>query len=208
MQFVRKVPVPILAVVAALALALAACGGGGSASASSTTTTTTPGRGFRNAAFTSCLKQHGVTLPAGSFGGRRPNGASGASGASGGGGRQFGGGGGGGGGFFGGGGPAISIPGVSASKVQAAFSACRSTLPSGGRFGGGGFGGANPAALQAYLSCLRDHGVTVPTTTSGTTPGRSGSVLRAVRNSPKFAAANKTCQVLLPTFGATTTTTG
>lgn len=206
-------PVPILAAVAALALA--ACGGGGSSpKVSAATTTTTAGRGgFRNAAFTSCLKQHGITLPAGGFGGRRPRaggtGSTGATGASGSGGRFRGGG-----GF---GGPPISIPGVSAAKVQTALSACRSQLPNGGRFGGGGNGFVNPAALQAYLSCLRDHGVTVPTTTSGPAPtgtgspgsvtGRPGSELRAVRNDPKFAAANKTCQVLLPARGGATTTT-
>jgi hypothetical protein len=199
-QVVRNIPVPILAAFAAFGLA--ACGGGGSANASSTTTTTTAGRGFQSAAFTNCLKQHGVTLPAGGFGGRRPDAGTGGTGGPGGTGGTPGTG-----GFRGGGGPAISIPGVSASQIQTAFSACRSQLPNGGRFGGGGFGGGNPAALQAYLSCLRDHGVTIPTTTSGSTPARPGSELRAVRNSPNFAAANKTCQVLLPTSGSSTTTT-
>ena len=66
--------------------------------------------------------------------------------------------------------------------------------------GGGSGGGANAQAFQAYMSCLRDHGVTVPTTTPGSTPrGRPGGRLGRVRNDPKFAAANKTCQALLPT---------
>lgn len=177
------------------ALLLAACGGGGSSASGSTTTTTTPGGAARNAAFTSCLKQYGVTLPAGAFGGfggRRPTGASGASGGG------FGGGG-------AGGRPPISVPGVSAQKLQAALGACRSKLPNGGRFGGGG--GANAGAVKAYLSCLGDHGVTVPTTTSGSTPAGAGSQLRAVRNDPKYAAASKACAALLPTFGGSTTTT-
>jgi hypothetical protein len=205
---VRRVPVAILA--AAAALLLAACGGGGSpkVSASATTTTSTPGRGFQNAAFTACLHKQGITLPAGGlgFGGRRRGGASGASGASGATGAR--------GGFRGGfgGGPPISIPGVSAQKLQTAFAACRSSLPNGGRFGGG----VNPKALQAYLSCLGDHGVVVPTTTTGAsgatgslgTTGRgAGSQLRALRSQPKYAAAAKTCRPLLPTFGGGGTTT-
>ena len=204
----RRYLVPLVAVVAALLLA--ACGGGsakaGSAT-SSTTSTTTPGGRFQSAAFTSCLKNHGVTLPAGAFGGRRARGGSGAagssgatgsSGASGSGRRGFG---------FGGGGPGISVPGVSAQKLQTAFAACRSDLPSGGRFGGGGGFGANAGAIKAYVSCLSDHGVKVPTTTSGSTPAGTGSELRAVRNDPKFAAANKICRALLPARGTTTTTT-
>ena len=69
------------------------------------------------------------------------------------------------------------------------------------------------------MSCLRDHGVKIPaltrpstpSSTPGSTPagpnGRGSSALRAVRNDPKFAAANKTCRPLLPTFGGTTSTT-
>ena len=58
--------------------------------------------------------------------------------------------------------------------------------------------GRNPAALQAYLSCLGDHGVTVPKRTSTSTPasrpGGFASPLAAVRSNPKFAAANKICR--------------
>jgi hypothetical protein len=217
---VRRVPVLILA--AGAALVLAACGGGGSSKAASgatTTTTTAGGRGFQSAAFTTCLKGYGITLPAGGFGGfgGRRGGASGASGASGATGASGASGSGRFGGGFGGG-PPISIPGVSAQKVQTAFSACRSKLPNGGRFGGGGFGGgANSEAFQAYLSCLGDHGVVVPkptTTTSGpagatgTRPrGGFGSQLRGLRSQPKYAAASKTCAPLLPTFGGGSTTT-
>jgi hypothetical protein len=179
-----------------LAVAVAACGGSsGGAAGSTTSTTSSAAGGSRTAAFTACLKQHGVTLPAGGIGPSGPPGQ-GTPGQGTPGSRPPGG--------FGGGGPSISIPGVSAKQLQAAMSACRSKLPSGG-FGGGA---ANSQALQAYLSCLKDHGVTVPTSTSGTTPGGQGSALGAVRSQPKFAAANKVCQALLPTFGASTTTTG
>ena len=200
----RKLLVPILGVSAALALA--GCGGGSSnagASGTTTTTTTAGGRGFQNAAFTACLKSHGITLPAGGFGGRRGGsggfggrGARGGSGPAGGSGRR-------GGRFFGGGG--FSIPGVSAQKMQAALSACRSTLPNGGRFGGSGFaGGPNASQLRAYLTCLGNNGVTVPTTTTaagGNGFGGGFGVLRAVRNDPHFAAASKKCQALAPTRG-------
>ena len=179
------------ALAVGMLLAVAACGGSsGSAAGSTTSTTTSAAGGSRNAAFSACLKQHGVTLPAGGIGPSGPPGQ-GTPGS-----RPAGG--------FGSGGPAISIPGVSAQQLQAAMSACGSKLPSGG-FGGGA---GNSQALQAYLSCLKDHGVTVPTSTSGTTPRGQGSVLGAVRSQPKFAAANKVCQALLPTFGASTTTTG
>jgi hypothetical protein len=92
--------------------------------------------------------------------------------------------------------------GIDQQKLQAAFKACGGTP---GGFPGGG--AANSKAFTAYLSCLRDHGVTVPTSTSGAQPGGPGA-LNAVRNDPKFAAANKTCQALLPTRGSTTTTAG
>lgn len=175
-----------IVLVGAIALVLAACGGGSSsagASGTGSTSTTTPRGGFQNAAFQTCLKQHGVTLPPRN-GGNRP-----------------------GGGGPGGGGTPNSIPGLTAAQ-QSALNACRSQLPSGGRNGPGG--GANSQALQAYLSCLSDHGVTVPTTTSGSSTsgiGASGSVLNAVRSDPKFAAANQTCRALLPTPGGSTTTT-
>lgn len=186
---IRALRLGVLAV--GLAVAVAACGGSsGGASGATTSTTSSAAGGSRNAAFTACLKQHGVTLPAGGIGPSGPPGQ-GTPGSLPAGGN-------------GGGGPSISIPGVNTQQLQAAMSACRSKLPSGG-FGGGA---ANSQALQAYLSCLKDHGVTVPTSTSGTTPGGPGSALGAVRSQPKFAAANKVCQALLPTFGASTTTTG
>lgn len=178
---------------------LAACGGSAGSASSSTTTTTSAGRGAQGSAFTACLKQHGVTLPAGGFGGSGggpggggpPQGPSGTppSGLPGGG--------------TGGAGPSISIPGVSQQKVQAAFSACQSKLPRGGRFGGGG---ANAQDLQAYTSCLGDHGVKVPTPGSGSRPS-SGPGLGALRSDPKFAAANKVCAPLLPSGAASTSTT-
>ena len=198
--------------VVASSLAVAACGGSGSGTASApgstTATTTVAGAAGAQTAFRECLKQHGVDLPAG-FGNRapgdRPNGGSGPPGGGPGG---FPGGGSG----FPGGGPGGFPGGAAGGKFQKALEACRGSLPAGGF--GGGRGGANPQQLEAYLSCLRDHGVKVPARTPGTTPGtasgsapRGNPALRAVQNDPKFAAANKTCRPLLPTFGSANTTT-
>jgi len=83
--------------------------------------------------------------------------------------------------------------------------ACASLAPQGG-FGGGGQGGAGSGqrgqALQAYQSCLKDHGVEVPTTVAG------GPPVSIDRTNPAFAAANEACQALLPQRpNASTTTT-
>ncbi|MDQ1448408.1 MAG: hypothetical protein QOC79_1379, partial [Actinomycetota bacterium] len=127
-----------------------------------------------------CMKAKGINLPAG-FGG----GSAGATPGS----RPA-------------GGTRPSLPaGVDQQAFRQALQAC------GGGNGFGGGGGANAQAFTAYLSCLSDHGVTVPTSTSGTQAG-GGGALSAVRSDPKFATANKTCQALLPTPGSTTTTTG
>lgn len=84
--------------------------------------------------------------------------------------------------------------GVDATKYKAALAACKSKLPT----GGGNF--QNNTAFQAYTSCLKDHGVTLPA---------AGAARALDRNDPKVKAAMKTCQPLLPAggFGRTTTTT-
>jgi hypothetical protein len=184
--------------VGVLAIALTACGSSG-ASSSGTTTTTTPKPS--TAAFTACLKSHGVTLP--SFGGGTGGGFGGGTGGGG-----FGGGAGGG-GFGGGtgGGGFASNP-----KFSAAFKACASLRPKGG-FGGNG---ADSVAFKAYTNCLKIYGVTLPsgrfrapgstsTSTSTTTPASAA----------KLKNAEAKCVALLPKgFGrggvpgsSTTTTT-
>ena len=71
-----------------------------------------------------------------------------------------------------------------------------------GRFGGGF--GQNSQAFQAYTSCLKDHGVTVPSGPSGASGARrTPGDFRNLQSDPKFAAANKTCQVLLPARNGT-----
>jgi hypothetical protein len=187
-------PLAVLSVIV-----LAACGGSSSANSAATSTTAAGGAaagaaGFQ--AYRACLSQHGVDLPARARTGTPPS--TGAGGGQGGGPPGgFGGGGLGGGGL---GGTPPSLPkGVTAAQFAAAQKACASKLPAGGQRGAGG-----GAALQAYVSCLRDHGVTVSGSTSATTTAGAPRPTFD-RNDPKFAAANKVCQALLPNRTTTTT---
>lgn len=129
-------------------------------------------------AYRDCLSQHGVTLPA-----RNRNQSDGSSGAPGDGSGR------GPGGFNG----QFSLPpGVDQATFDAAQQACANLRPT-GNGGGGARGGA---AGAAYRSCLADHGVTVPSTSSGGPPPSID------RSDPNFAAANQACRALLPTRGA------
>jgi hypothetical protein len=106
----------------------------------------------------------------------------------------------GGGGFFGGGG-----------ANQEARQACQSLMPrGGGRFGGG----RGMQELQAFRSCLSDHGVKLPTPTPGAprTPGArrtpGGGMFGGLDTAdPKIAKAFKTCRPLLPSFSPRATPT-
>jgi hypothetical protein len=102
---------------------------------------------------------------------------------------------GGGGGFLGGGGAA-------GGANQQARQACQSLAPSGGLRDGRGM-----QELQAFRSCLSDHGVKLPTPTPGAqrTPGArrtpgEGMFGRFDTSDPKVAKAVKTCRPLLPTM--------
>jgi hypothetical protein len=223
MRDVRKARLAMLGVLVAAGLALAACGGSSGSSAGANTTapaastTTTPGggrgAGFGAAltAFRTCMSGHGITItvptgrrnanggpPSTTPGETRP-----ARGAGGGG---FG---------FGGGFAnrfATAPAGVDAKKYATAYADCKSKLPT-----GGGVGALqNNSAFKAYVSCLLDHGVKLPTTPTtvagGTTPTTATGTTPTTfnRNDPKVQAAMKTCRPLLPARGAgasTTTTT-
>lgn len=171
-----------IAAAVALALGAVACGGGGgggkatvSAAADPTTTTTTVDPG---AAFTACLHDRGVDLPArprptddtgatpssrpprtdgtGTPPSSRPPGSR----------------------------PSTSLPaGVDQAKVDAARQACQSLQPDRGAGAGTGVQGQ---AFQVYASCLKDHGVTLA-------PGA------ASRDDPAFKAADAICAPLRPT---------
>ena len=61
--------------------------------------------------------------------------------------------------------------------------------------GGGAGGGADASAFQAFTSCLKDHGVTLPTGSPSARPGRFGNLNTS---DPKVAKAYATCKPLLP----------
>jgi hypothetical protein len=186
----------VLLLVGVVPLILSACGG--SAASGSSTSTTKPKAS--EAAYTSCLKQHGVTLPnfnrgsgGAPAGGTRPTFTPGS-------GSFPGGAPGSGGGFF-----------QNNPKFQKAATACKSLRPSGGFGGGfgraGGAGGFNSTAFAAYRNCLKLHGVTLPTPGAkpavGSTPSTTFN-----QSSPAFQAATQACAALRPTgTGSTTTTT-
>jgi hypothetical protein len=194
-----------LVVAGALLIVVAAACGGSSAKAASTTSTTAGNRAAGFAAYRTCLSQHGITLPQRTPGSGGP--PSTTAGGTGGGGSGAGAGGFGGGGFGGGGfggTPRSLPPGVTTAQYAAAQKACASKLPAGGF---GGFGGRGGQAFQAYASCLRDHGVTIPSIPRGTSSTTAAGSPRPTfnRNDPKFIAANKVCQALLPSRTTTTT---
>ena len=191
-----------LLAVGVLAFTLAACGSGSpnaSGSGSSTSTSTSSGSSSTKAsttAFTSCLKQHGVTLPsgAGGFGagggGAPPAGSSGTPPS------------------FPQGNSGAGAPGSGNSKFQAALKACASLRPSGSGGFPGGSGRPNSTAFAAYSNCLKLHGVTLPTGRPSSSGAAGPSGLNA--SSPKVKAALKACAALRPSGsfrGSTTTTT-
>lgn len=165
-------------------LGFAACGGGGSKpAAASGAATTVAGRADQSAvvAFRTCLQQHGVTLPTfvprsttpGETRPSRPQGLD-----------NGGPGGGSGGGFFRGGGGGFGNV-LNDPAAQKAVQACQDKLPA-------GFLAQMQARrnqMNAFYSCMADHGVT---TTSGT-PG-SGPRPTLDRSSAAYAV----CSALLP----------
>jgi hypothetical protein len=181
------------AVIFAVAISgavLAACGSGAASSASSsTTTTTTSGSGSAgsstsasNTAFTSCLKQHGVSssgLGSG-FGHGAPGSTGGTKPAA---------------------GTAIN------SKMRSALQACASLRPKGSGFGGfgvaGGASGASSTAVAAFRNCMTLHGVTLPKAGSGGAPGANS----ALTSTASYKSAFKACSSLLPTKPTTTPST-
>jgi hypothetical protein len=174
------------------ALLLAGCSSGSTTPSAGSTASAGAGAGgsaeFKK--FAACLKSHGVTLPSGGFSGRpggsrpsgtRPSGSftrpagAGASGPPSGG--------------YGGYGGASANP-----SEAAAMQACASLRPTGqGGFGGGGSGGAaGGTQLTAFISCMKDNGVTV-----------TAQQIRSINSSTdaKTVAALKVCKPLLPTGG-------
>lgn len=172
---------------------LASCGGGGSSKPSSaaagvTTTTTANGRISPAAmqAFLSCLSTHGVAVPTTVAGETtttfaRPPGTD----ATGQPRRRFGGG--------GGAGALFRYLGSTDPATQAAVKTCSGQLPPGvlQQFQQG------QTARQAFVGCMKDHGVTVANAGGfgGAGPGPTSTT------TPAYAAAFKVCSALLPQRG-------
>jgi hypothetical protein len=213
----RRVAVALVTLVASGALA--ACGSASSSSTTSSTTasassgsssgSSTAGGGAasgpnsaKRAQLVSCLKSHGVTLPARPAGAGAPPGAGGGSGTGTTGTgttprRGF---------FFGGGGARNISP-----KMQAAFKACGANF--GFRGGAGGFRGRiSHTAITSFVTCVKQHGYNLP---SPNFSGKGPIFPQSVETNAKFQAAAKSCShLLIParpsggSSGGTSTTSG
>jgi hypothetical protein len=148
---------------------LTACGS--TSSTSKTSSSASSGGRARATTLAACLRKHGVTLPAGSPGGGSPPG--GGSGAPGGG-----------------------APGGGSAKLQAAFKACGASTP--GAQGGAG-GGFTRQTVAKYVSCVRQHGYSLPKPNFS---GKGAVFPASVQSNPKFKSANRTCQSLLRPSGS------
>jgi hypothetical protein len=168
-------------------LGLAACGGSSSTTSTSTNASATTPRGATGAGATGprearfkalreCLQKNGITLPQRPSGqrGGPPGGPSGPRG------------------FLGGGAGGPQLPsGVSRAQFQAAITKC-----GGGAFAGRGSRLKSPAylaALTKFATCMREHGVNVPTpNTSGNGPIFSTKGIDTA--SAQFRAAELKCR--------------
>ncbi|WP_158734370.1 hypothetical protein [Streptomyces sp. NRRL F-2747] len=186
MPWITPRPTAALSAVAlaACGLLLAGCssGAGAARTAAGASASASPSADAKAMdAYRQCLAQHGVTMAP------RPTGS-----------RGPGGGGGGGGGGWGG---ASGGPGRRASadpQRNEATQACADLRPQfNGR--GGGPGGGDGGAMKAFTSCLKDHGVVLPSA-SPDAPGTRGFPT----TDPQSAQAFETCKALLPQRGRNT----
>jgi len=185
----------LVAAILGLILIAAACGGGSNTTTAGATATTGGDQQSSRQAYTDCLKQNGVTLPARGQGNGQGDQGSGQGGGQGGGPGN-----GGPGTFDPNAGPGTRgslPPGVDQATMDKARAACQSLRPTGG-FGGGGGGGGT--AFQAYASCMKDHGVTLPARGNASTD-TSSPPSTIDRTSAAFQTANDACKALLPAQG-------
>lgn len=165
------------AIIATGTLLLSGCSSSSAATSAESAPSASASGGTQDA-YRQCLSENGVKAPSG-----RPSGQPG--------GRPSGqpGGGGGGGGFGGGGGGQSADP-----AFQKAQEACASLRPQGN--GSGGNGNANASAISAFTSCMKDHGVVLPSAS----PGSQTDVLSGLNTADtKTAQAYTSCKALLPT---------
>ena len=176
-----------LAIAGALtAILLAACGSSSSTSSSasaSSSAAAATGAGLNRTKLATCLKQHGVTLPARPAGARRrAPGAGGYGGYGGGAPGVFGGGG------TGAGGARAGGPFANNPKFRAAFQAC----------GGGTFRGrraaVSHAAVTKFAACVSQHGYKLPAPNFS---GKGPVFPAKIATNKKFQAASRACASLL-----------
>ena len=184
----RRLPL-VIAVLLSGCL-VAACGSSSSSTSTAVAAAGGPPSTATRSALRTCLRQHGVNLPARPGGLRKPNGSGGGDGAQGGPPA--------GGGFFGGGGG----PGArfrNNPKMAAAFKACGGRAFPRRRFA------LSHAAINKFVICVRQHGYNMPKPNfSG-----NGSVFPAsIRTNSKFQMASRSCaRLLFPQSGGGQTTT-
>ncbi|MEV7416206.1 hypothetical protein [Streptomyces sp. NPDC089919] len=190
----RALAYALVLAVGGLGLAGCSADSGSSRVAAGAAASASPGPTSMDA-YRQCLTQHGVTAPPRPRGSGRPSdgprgsggdnsGSDGSSGWGGSGGTGRSGGAGGWAGGAGGGRGAAADP-----KRRAAVQACASLRP---QFGGRA-GGPGGSAMKAFTSCLKDHGVVLPSPAPNTRGPRS-----LPTTDPKSAQAYATCKALLP----------
>ena len=158
-----------------LAVGLAACGGGSSSTDTATGSPATTATAGDQSAFTKCLADHGVQLPAGGAipgsGGTAPSGSRPAGGPA---------------GSLPIGGPGGSLPaGIDQTKLQEGIQACQSVAPAGA-------GGIDTTQFQAFATCLKDNGVDASAATA---------FQQLNSTDPAVQKAVQACQALAPQGG-------
>ncbi|WP_405761146.1 hypothetical protein [Streptomyces sp. NBC_00045] len=174
-------------VLAACGLVLAGCSSGSGAvnaaagaSASASASASPDAKAMD--AYRQCLAQHGVTMAPRPSGSGRPSNGTRGPGA------------GGGPGGWGGGASAGAGRGPSADpQRREATQACADLRP---QFNGRGGPGGDGSAMKTFTSCLKDHGVVLPSA-SPNAPGTRG----VPTSDPQSAQAFETCKALLPQRG-------
>ncbi len=170
---VWRVSFPLLAIALVGSVALSACGGGSSSAASSTTSSTSAATSASSsskassAAFAACMQKHGVKFSG--FG-------TGATGGS-----------------FPTGGSSPTGGSFNSPAFQKASAACASLRPKGFGTRTGGF---SSAASAAYRNCLKLHGVTLPSGSSGAANSTTSTTLNTKNASVQKALA--ACASLRP----------
>jgi hypothetical protein len=171
---------------------IAACGSSSSSSSSTTAVAAAggPPSTASRTALRTCLRQHGVRLPARPGGSRHRSGGQGAAAGAGGGPPA-------GGAFFGGGGSRARFR--NNPKLAAAFKACGGRAFPRRRFS------LSHSAVSKFVACVRQHGYNMPN------PNFSGNgpiFPASIRTNSKFQTASRSCAKLLfprPSSGQTST---